>query len=527
MEFIKNEYFEMTYDNDSKLYINVFKKGYTMADFHALLTKYPRITISKFLILRQAIEESNNNIIHIGELKPLVICDVSKDKMSATIHFNCSEEELIEHKSSYITKAVELLHSNGVNEGILLDVLYQQLQVKKDIVVARGIEPIHGEDAKVTYYEISERKPTIRDDGNADYFDMNFIDVVKEGEWLGEKIPPTTGKAGKTVTGELIVPKKGKDKRFYYDKKTVKKEQSNDGKEVLRAGIHGVVQVKNGKIAIGDHLIINGDVGVETGNISFDGNVTVNGVVQNGFSVVATKDVSVMSELGISGVKMIESKTGDVFIKGGVFGKGVTTITAGNDIFVKYANECVLEASHNINIGYYAIGSNLKAMNVVANEHKGKIIGGHVEAKASVTAGVIGNKMEKRTVVIVTGFDREQVKEELAELLRNYKKAVQKVESIKVQLDQFDNYSNDLSEMDQREYDRLRHKFDEQVTEVSNFEHSRKALAELLTLKGDGQVSIFKKAYPETFIQIKKQTKKLKSPGKGVFYVVDKQLHIE
>ncbi|MDX8359656.1 FapA family protein [Cytobacillus sp. IB215316] len=524
MELLKNNFFIITVDDDSKVFINVFKAGYTMTEFNSLLTKYPRINISKFLLLKQAIKEATCETVQIGELKPLVTCKISQDKMVAKIHFHCSNEELNENKLLYIPKAIELLHSKGVTDGISLDVLHQQLEAKKDIVVARGVEPVNGEDSIVSYYKMSERKPTIREDGKADYFDMNFIDVVEAGEWLGEKIPPTTGKAGRTVLGSLLFPKKGKDKVLYYDKKTVKKEELENGKVVLRAVIDGVVQIENGKLSIGDHLVINGDVGVETGNINFDGSVTIKGIVQDGYSVIATKDISIMSEIGISRVKLIQSKTGDVFIKGGVFGKGVTNIVSGQDIFVKYANECTLTSKRNINVGYYAIGCTIKATNLYAHEYKGKIIGGEVEARASVTAGFIGNEMEKPTVVIVEGFDRDEIKKELEELLKNYKKAVQKTESTKMLLDNYNH--SDLVENDQ-EYERLRHKFDEQVTEVSNFEQSRKGLTELLNLKGDGQVSIFQKVYPETFIQIKKQTKKLKSPSKGVFYVVDKQLHID
>ena len=69
---------------------------------------------------------------------------------------------------------------------------------------------------------------------------MNFIDEVEKDDWLGEKIPPTEGIPGKTVTGEMVPPKPGKDKKLLYDRKTVY-ESEEDGKIVLRAKHHGVV----------------------------------------------------------------------------------------------------------------------------------------------------------------------------------------------------------------------------------------------------------------------------------------------
>ncbi|MCM3674176.1 FapA family protein [Peribacillus simplex] len=75
------------------------------------------------------------------------------------------------------------------------------------------------------------------------------------------------------------------------------------------------------------------------------------------FSVTATKDISILSELDVSNVKEIKSKEGDVFIKGGIFGKGVSKISAARNIFVKHANECHLTAGENIHIGSYSMGS--------------------------------------------------------------------------------------------------------------------------------------------------------------------------
>lgn len=152
----------------------------------------------------------------------------------------------------------------------------------------------------------------------------------------------------------------------------------------------------DGKISVGNHLIIHGNVGTGTGNIQFDGSVTINGIVSAGFSVKASQDISILGELGISGVKESESENGDIFIKGGVFGNNLTFIKAAKNIFLKHANECKLEAGDDIHIGYYALGANIKDRNIIANEQKGKIIGGMIEAKGKVSAAVFGNRLEGR-----------------------------------------------------------------------------------------------------------------------------------
>lgn len=46
--------------------------------------------------------------------------------------------------------------------------------------MAEGKQPLQGEDAIITYIEIPERRPVIREDGSADYYEMNFVTPIKK-----------------------------------------------------------------------------------------------------------------------------------------------------------------------------------------------------------------------------------------------------------------------------------------------------------------------------------------------------------
>ena len=104
----------------------------------------------------------------------------------------------------------------------------------------------------------------------------------------------------------------------------------------------GHLEYTNGIIGIGKQLIISGDVGPETGSITFDGAVAVYGTVLAGFSVNATGDISIEGNEGVTNAKEIQSSQGDIYIKGGVFGGGMTIVEAKGDIFIKHANNCKL-----------------------------------------------------------------------------------------------------------------------------------------------------------------------------------------
>lgn len=449
---------------------------------------------------------------------------LSKDKVTATITFNRPKEELNEEKDFYIGEILKTLHQHHVTEGIQVELFERHLVPHRAYTVAKGIPPVDGKDAEVHYYPLSERKPTILQDGKADYYEMNFIDEVKKGDWLGEKIRATGGTPGKTVTGEVIVPKKGKDVRLLYDYRTVEEIDEGD-KVVLRSLMSGVVTYQNGKISVGDHLFIKGDVGIETGNIDFDGSITIEGIVQSGYTVKATKDISVLGEMGLSGVRMIMSHHGDIFIKGGLFGQGESIVKAGKNIYIKHANDCILEAKEDIHIGYYSIGSSLIARCVYADEKVGKIIGGKVEAKGKVTAAIIGNRMGRKTIIQVEGFERRALTRELENQLLEYKEEVLSYEGLKNQLEAYENAI--LTQREERRLKQLKEEIEEKLAIIQTLDENCKYLASFLNIRGEGELVVTEQAYPETFLQMKGTSRRFTTGMKGIFYTEGHMLYFK
>lgn len=508
------------------VFLSVFQNGCKMKDFEDVISNIPRITITKFSILKEALERSENVKVQIGGWRPLINLFISPDKMSAKIRLNCTREDFDENKETYIKKVLDVLYQNGIIEGILYSVVQEKLDIQKDIQIAEGILPINGDNAKVKYYKFADRKPTIKSDGKADFYDMNFIDEVKKGDWLGEKIPPTEGTSGKTITGEIVLPKKGKNLNLLYDRKTVG-EFEEDGKMVLRALIDGVVEFHGCKITVGEHLIIDGDVGVETGNIEFQGSITVMGIVQDGYSVIAIKDIAIQGELGISGVEKIISHHGDVYIKGGVFGKKVSLIKAAKNIYVKHANECFIEAGESIHIGVYSIGSELKGKNIFTDPIKGKIIGGLIEAKGRVIAGTIGNHFQRKTIIQIEGINREKIHKEIVEIMENYHEHLQMIDKLRNHITLLEKNIDQMNTQQLEQLKEFKCQFDHHLLNIAILDERKKSLEFLLETKGDGQVSVIQVAFPETTLQIKHLKRRLDSSVNGTFYSMQNHLLFE
>lgn len=522
MDIYTNEYFTLI-SEDNKLYISVYRPGYDMRDFNKLLLAMPTIQLHNFTNLKNALEEPSAMRIYIGNIKPRVEVILSIDEMEARIKLNITAKEFSENKTDISSEIIEALNEAGVTDG-LIDLLQKPFTVQKEVPAAMGIRPQDGKDAVIRYFEIHEKKPVVKEDGSVNHYELNLIDNVRKSDWLGEKLPPTDGKPGKTVTGRIIPARRGLDLKLKYDRKTIA-EYEEEGKIVLRALIDGAVKFEGDKIKIDNHLIIPGDVGYETGNINFDGYVTVKGTIKDGFSVTAKNDISIQGEMGLGVIDRIVSKEGSIYIKGGIFGKNASALEAKKSVYVKYCNACKITAGEDINVGFYALDSTLKAKNILLDPVYGKIIGGTIQAEIQVVTGIIGNKTEKKTYINVSGFDRTAIKNEFEKLLGKYKEMLEEINKVKRQIELFEYNISGAEYVNSNEYNAYVRKYENILEEIRMLDEYRKRLQKILETKGEGEVGIFKAAYPETYLEIKNIQKRISSVVSGCFYAADRELH--
>lgn len=523
MEILRNEFFSLHNENN-ELYISVYHTGYEIREFNQLLLDIPTLELHNFMGLKKALEEAPGGKVKIGRIRPRVEVSISFDEMEARIKLNITAKEFTENKIMISSEIIQALEKAGVSEG-LDDLFSKPLTVQKEITVAKGIPPEDGEDAIIRYYEAAEKKPLVMDDGTVNHYELDLIENIKKGDWLGDKIKPTEGKPGMTVTGKSIPARRGMDFKLRYDRKTVEELEEED-KTVLRAAVDGAVRLDGESIGVNNHLIIPGDVGFETGNINFDGFVTVKGTVKDGFSITAKNDISIQSPMGLGVISRLISREGSIYIKGGIFGKNVSVIQAKKSVFVKYCNAAEITAGEDINIGFYSLDSSLKAKKIVMDPVHGKIIGGSVNAEVQVITGIIGNRSEKKTIINVVGFDRAAIRSEFEQLLEKYKALLGEVNSVKQQIAAFERRP-DSDYLDDREYNQCLRKYADILDEIKLLDEYRKRLQKTLETKGEGEIGISLAAYPETYIAIKNMQKRIDSIVNGSFYAMDNELKHE
>lgn len=526
MNLVQNDYFYIWANQQNELFIRVEKKGFPIKEMNEIIKQHPRIHITHFLPLKKALEEGLTNDIHIGQLKNEVELFVSKDEMEASVIIYCSDDDFEEERSRFVDKVYQTLEEEQINHGILHDVIKDQLKPNEWIIIAKGTPPQKGEDAKIRLIEVPDRKPSIKEDGRADFFDLNFFKEVKKGDWLGEKTPPTEGRPGMTIRGQVVPAPAGRDVPLRYDVNSIFEYKENEI-SVIKAKIDGIVEYRDGKITVGSHLYIKGDVGVETGNIEFNGSITIQGTIQPGYCVVAEKDISILSPIGVSNCGKISSLRGDVFIKGGIFGNEATTVEAGTNIFVKHAHECKLVAANSIYIGSSAIGCQLQAERIHVDERRGQIIGGKAEAKYMVTSGTIGNKSEIKTEIIVHGFDKSKLKIDYKHILMMYKEVIEKVEQKRKMIETRSSSLPQMTDQQRKLFEVQKDELEKMIAKLYELNNQRKKFEELLKIKGEGQVVIGRQAFPQTVLKLKSTYKQLNSVVKGTYYVAEGKLLLE
>lgn len=338
-----------------------------------------------------------------------------------------------------IEKLKSALLKHNVVVGIEEEELWELLEAGKTYIATlkiKGIPPTPGEDAKIEYLfhtEPEKTGPEIREDGRVDYRSISVIESVQKGAPLVQKIPPTFGKPGKTVTGKEVPAVKGKDidLKFIAGKGTV---LSEDGLQIL-ADIAGRPAIVNNRVCVLPVYEVRGDVDFKVGNIDFIGNVVVGGNVTSGFSIKSGGDIEIFGNVD-EGV-FIEA-AGKVVIKGNIYGKGKTNIVAGGDILTRFVNAATLKAKGNIKIMEAAMDSTLIAGKKVLVEggKKGLIVGGLVRAGEEVRAITIGNAYATLTEIEV-GINpelREELKnleEKISQDQDNLNKTQNAIESLK------------------------------------------------------------------------------------------------
>lgn len=499
---------------DNEFYMQSLQSDLKIDTINEILIENKYIKISDFMAIRRVVLNAPYGPVKFGKRAPRITVEISSDKLKAYVILCLNTNELSDIEKIH-TEIKEELKKYKVSYGIDLSSINNEVENDKRYLVAVGKEPIAGENSQIEYYKIKEVKAVELDSGNVDYYNLNLINQVKQGEWLGSKKEATLGENGIAIDGSIVKSKKGKNTNLLYDKRSVYTE-TEDNLTILRAKYDGAISFKNGKITVSNYIEINKNIDFSTGNLEFNGYVTIRGEVKDGFSVVCSKDIEIINSMGIGSVKKIESTEGSIFISGGIAAKGNTLIKAKGDIVTKFVSDATIVCDGTVRIAKYCINSKIKAKEVIIESLEGRIVGGVVESNIRVQASQIGSEKEIFTKIIVSGFSKEKVKEKLEEL---------KDKISKTQLELFDTYSSMETSSRKTEYIE---KIDEIKDKLIQLEAERKETMQIMKVKGEGEIRVGNKIHRQVHLFIKDSFKPILEPKSAcTFYFKNDEISEE
>lgn len=319
--------------------------------------------------------------------------DLSEDLIEGTISPFRNRTEPIT-----LTDIAEILKTCNIQYGIvdptlLTKTLAENNRPKAPWTIAKGTLPIPSEKDKIVYhFETDPLKiGTLLETGFMDYKDRGKIPQVKEGTLVAEKILGKKGKPGIDIFGEPVPPEKNPVCKLRHGKGVV---LSEDGLKALAKTAGRPVKSADGRVHVFADLEIDGDVGIRTGHVEFEGHIEVSGIVNPGYKV---KGGSLCTqEINNAQCDVV----GTINVLGGING---AHLKAGGNLRARYIHQSVIEVMGDVIVDRDVSNSAIIAGGQVIVDN-GKILTSRVQAKMGITASGIGSKASE-TCELIVGID--------------------------------------------------------------------------------------------------------------------------
>lgn len=333
---------------------------------------------------------------------------------------------------------VDIMRKSGIKYGIIDDIIddYIKNPIYNDvIIIARGAKPTEGKDAEIIYYFNTDKtlKPKEKDDGTVDFHQLDMISSINKGDLLAQLIPEVNGTPGMDVMGTSILPKKIMRKVLKHGRDIY---LSEDGLKMF-SSVSGHADLVNDKVFVSNTFEVLADVDSSTGDIEYEGNVTVKGNVTSGYSIRAKGDIIVDGV--VEGARLYAG--GQIVLKRGMQGMNKGTMEAEGNIITKFIENAVVKSG-----GYITTEAILHSKvsargDITVGGKKGFITGGEITSGTAITVKTAGSTMGTYTLLEV-GIDPKKVE--------NYKAMQKRITGIEADLDKLlpiiDTYKRKISQ---------------------------------------------------------------------------------
>lgn len=416
------------------------------------------------------------------------------------------------------------LEVNGVLEGFLDEViegLENDPQYGEGVVVAEGKPPKNGENGKVVYTFETTNKIRLKeiDGGRMDFKELNNINNVVEGQVLAKLLPPERGEPGRTVTGKYLPAKDGKDVELQIGQNV---KLSDDKRQAL-ALVNGQVLVSGTKISVEPLYVVDGDVGLKTGNILFLGSVEVRGNVEDGFNVKAAGNIEIHGTVGRS----ILDAEGDIIVHNGITGRNEGSISSGGNIWAKFIENANAVAGGIVVVNEGIVNSTITCDHkIICRGKRANVVGGRLTAAEEIDAKTLGSIAGAETILEV-GYD-PKTKAQLDTIEQKMKALEKEAADTDLNLaglEKLIKAKKEVSPEKKMYFENLQKRLVQIKTELFELkEDAARHNKYLEELKNNGRVSASDKVFPGVKIYIKDAYLEVRNDFKRVTFVIENNI---
>lgn len=292
----------------------------------------------------------------------------------------------------------------------------------RDAVVVKGVSPVAPVDGQIEWTGNYFDSGFVIDEttGAIDYRRRAAQRSVQPGQLLAKIKLPVPGVDGQDVFGRRIRTPKAKA-ALIRTGENVRKEGPEGS---IHAAVEGRVRWADDTLSVDEVCMVEGSVGLESGNIDHPGAVEVMQDVLEDAVVKAKGDVEVRQVVEHADIET----GGSLTVRGGISGGTTHKILAAGSVHARYILDAHVEAGQDVAVEREIVHSSVKTRGAVLMP-KGRLIGGETVA---LQGGVIG-QMGSPAVVPTTFVAGEDFR--LSALLKDKEAALAQLNGELAQLE--------------------------------------------------------------------------------------------
>lgn len=325
---------------------------------------------------------------------------ISPDGLSARLSWNCKRPVNIQELEF-------ILYKNGIVYGIDYNALmyiakkYGSTDTipidHEDILIAKGTDAVNGADG---YYEWFfntnlNRLPDLSNNGVPQFDSVSWFEPVEEGQVLAVYHSASLAADGKTVTGETIHAKTGKNRR---------KLTGTGFKLLTDSDSQTYVSAKNGHVRLFKNKLIVSDLAVceelqpLSSPVAFDCDVRIKGNISGPVTLNVNGDLEI--DGFVEGAQI--NCSGSLLLKRGInMSSNPNPVTVKGKVVSKFFEYVTLHADGNIYFGT-SLNSNISSYGeIIAYGEKGGIIGGFSYSEKGYCIPNLGNPAAIQTTLLL------------------------------------------------------------------------------------------------------------------------------